>query len=226
MVLVRTRTRLKNRIHATLAKYALTVTDVSDLFGKQGRALLTGRLAQLPPHTRFATDHLLEQLEALDKQIAEFEDRMRRVFRKTPALDRLMSLPGVGFILGILILLEVGDVHRFPNAEHLAAYAGTTPRVGASGGKIRFGQLRPDVNHYLKWAYTEAADAICQHRADWPHRHVSQLYTRVRHRKNHQKAIGAVARHLAEATYWILTKEVSYQEPQRKTRKTDASTKV
>jgi hypothetical protein len=62
MVLVRTRTRLKNRIHATLAKYALTVTDVSDLFGKQGRALLTGKLAQLPPHTRFATNHLLEQL--------------------------------------------------------------------------------------------------------------------------------------------------------------------
>jgi adenylylsulfate kinase-like enzyme len=48
----------------------------------------------------------------------------------------------------------------------------------------------------------------------------------VRHRKNHQKAVGAVARHLAEATYWILTKEVSYQEPQRKTRKTDASTKA
>ncbi|HEX2711961.1 MAG TPA: IS110 family transposase [Candidatus Acidoferrales bacterium] len=216
MVLVRTRTRLKNRIHATLAKYALTVTDVSDLFGKQGRALLTGRLAQLPPHTHFATDHLLEQLEALDKQIAEFEDRMHRVFGKTPALDRLMSLPGVGFILGIVILLEVGDVHRFPNAEHLAAYAGTTPRVSASGGKIRFGQLRPDVNHYLKWAYMEAAEVVCRHRGHWPQRHVSQLYARLCHRKNHDKAIGAVARHLAEATYWILTKEERYREPKRR----------
>jgi len=40
-----------------------------------------------------------------------------------------------------------------------------------------------------------------------PHRHVSRLYERVARRKGHQKAIGAVARHLAEATYWILTKQ-------------------
>lgn len=216
MVLVRTRTRLKNRIHATLAKYALTVTEVSDLFGKQGRALLTDKLAHLPPHTRFATNHLLEQLEVLDGQIAEFEDRMRRVFTKTPAFERLISLPGVGFILGIVILLEVGDVHRFSDAEHLAAYAGTTPRISASGGKIRFGRLRPDVNRYLKWAYMEAAEVICRHRGHWPQRHVSQLYSRVCHRKNHEKAIGAVARHLAEATYWMLTREEPYREPKRR----------
>jgi len=207
MVLVKTRTRFKNRIHATLAKYALTVTDVSDLFGRQGRAILTDKLAQLPPHTRFATDQLLEQLEVLDEQIGELEDRMREAFTKMPALEWVMSLPGVGFILGTVILLEAGDVHRFPDAEHLATYAGTTPRVHGSGDKIRFGRLRPDVNHYLKWAFTEAAEVICQHRARWPYRHVSQLYARVCHRKNHPKAIGAVARHLAEATYWILTKE-------------------
>jgi hypothetical protein len=71
-----------------------------------------------------------------------------------------------------------GDVRRFPDAAHLAAYAGTTPRVAASGGKVRFGRLRPDVNHYLKWAYAEAANVICGHRAHWPHRHVTQLYGR------------------------------------------------
>ena len=84
---------------------------------------------------------------------------------------------------------------------------------------------RADVNHYLKWAFREAAEACCQHRErpHWKHRHVSRLYARVRHRKDHARAIGAVARHLAEATYWILTKEASYQDP---TRKTDASTKA
>jgi transposase len=51
MVLTRARTRLKNRIHATLAKYALSVSDVSDLFGQRDRALLTTQLVQLPPHT-------------------------------------------------------------------------------------------------------------------------------------------------------------------------------
>ena len=51
MVFVRERTRLKNRIHATLAKYALTMEDVSDLFGVRGRELLAGELRHLPPPT-------------------------------------------------------------------------------------------------------------------------------------------------------------------------------
>jgi transposase len=218
IVLVRARTRLKNRIHATLAKYAVTVSDVSDLFGIQGRVILTHRLVALPPHTRFATEHLLEQLKMLDEQIAKFENRMREVYEPTPALKRLMSLPGVGFILGVVILSEIGDIHRFPSAACLATYAGTTPRVHGSGDRVRFGKVRSDVNRYLKWAFTEAAEAICRHRAHWPHRHVSQLYARVCHRKNHPKAIGAVARHLAEATYWILTREELYSEPTRRSR--------
>ena len=57
----------------------------------------------------------------------------------------------MGFILGVVIVLEVGDVTRFPTASHLASYAGTIPRVHSSGDKTRYGQLRGDVNRYLKW---------------------------------------------------------------------------
>jgi transposase len=49
MVLVSIRTRLRNRIHAALAKYALTITGVSDLFGPQSKELLADKVAQLPP---------------------------------------------------------------------------------------------------------------------------------------------------------------------------------
>jgi len=156
-----------------------------------------------PAHARFATEQLLEELDEVGTHIGQFEDRMRQVFKARPALQLLMTLPGVGFILGMVILLEVGDVHRFPNAEHLTGYAGTTPRVDASGGEIRFGRLRPDVNHYLKWAYFEAANVICMHQQDWPKRHVVRLYQRVAHHRGHPKALAAVARHLAEVTSWI-----------------------
>ncbi len=213
MVLVRQRTQLKNRIHATLAKYALHNLDVSDLFGVGGRALLRQRLPLLPGHTAYATEHLLEQVESLDRQVDGFEHRMTTVFKPTPAIQLLMTLPGVGLILAVLIALEVGDVARFATAEKLAAYAGTTPRVHASGGKTRYGRLRPDVNRYLKWAFVEAANAICIARRRAPQRHVSRLYERVARRKGHPKAIGAVARHLAEATYWMLSKQEPYRQP-------------
>jgi hypothetical protein len=75
------------------------------------------------------------------------------------------------------------------------------------------GPVREDVNRYLKWAFVEAANAVCRMRRRYPQRHVSRLYGRIAHRRGHHKAIGAVARHLAEATYWMLSKTELYREP-------------
>jgi len=213
MVLTRQRGRLKNRIHATLAKYGITIDGASDAFGKRGRQELEAKLPLLPTHSRFCVERLLEQLDEMQEQIELFESRMKKTFRTSRELELLQTMPGVGFILAVVILLEVGEVSRFPAASRLASYSGTTPRVHASGDKIRYGRLRLDVNRYLKWAFVEAANVICLNHRRSPYRHVSRLYLRIRQRKGHQKAVGAVARHLAEATYWILTKGEPYREP-------------
>ncbi|MFQ6105342.1 MAG: IS110 family transposase [Candidatus Glassbacteria bacterium] len=213
MVLTRERTQLKNRIHSTLSKYAISIQGVSDVFGVKGRRLIDNRLSLLPPHTRFAVQRLLTQLDSLAEHIREFEHRMRETFEETPELERAITLPGVGPLLGTVIILEVGDMSRFPSADNFASYAGTVPRERSSGGKLRFGRLRPDVNRYLKWAYVEAANVICLKRRLWRGRHVCELYERIARRRGHQKAIGAVARHLAEATWWVLTRREEYKEP-------------
>lgn len=215
MLLVRQRTQLKNRIHATLAKYAVACPEVSDLFGVRGRHWLRQVVTTLPPHTAFATEHLLDQLATVDGHVRGFEARMREVFQPTPEITRLRTLPGVGLVLAVVIALETGDVTRFARAEKLAAYAGTTPRVHASGGRVRYGPLRPDANRYLRWAFVEAANTICLHRRRHPEWHVCRLYARVAAHKGHHKAVGAVARHLAEATYWMLRTGQAYREPAR-----------
>src|SRR5438552_1418758 len=99
MVLVRQRTQLKNRLHATLAKYALHDFEVSDVFGVRGRALLRERFDRLPPHTAYASQHLLEQVESLDRQVRAFEQRIQAVLKPTPAIQLLRTLPGVGLTL-------------------------------------------------------------------------------------------------------------------------------
>jgi transposase len=216
MVLSKERTRLKNRIHATLGKYAINIEGTSDVFGKRGREEMEKLLGLLRPHSRFSVERLLEQLDVVQDHIEQFEGRMKKVFAANRELELLQTLPGVGLILAVVILLEVGEVGRFADASRLAAYSGTTPRVHASGDKIRYGQVRSDVNRYLKWAFLEASNVICLLQGRWPSRHVSLLYGRIRQRRGHPKAVGGVARHLAEATYWILKKGVPYREPQRK----------
>ena len=93
----------------------------------------------------------------------------------SPEVELLMTLPGVGFILATVIALEVGDVQRFPGPEHLASYAGTVPRVQQSGGKVRYGKTHEDVNRYLKWAYSEAANVIARYPQKYAFRHVESL---------------------------------------------------
>lgn len=217
MVFTQQRTRLKNRIHATLAKYALRIEESSDVFNKRGRKELTLCLAKLPPHTRYATECILEQLGSVSAQITALESRMREVFAPNPEIKYLVSLPGVGFILAVVIFSEVGDIQRFLSPSHFASYAGTAPRVHASGGKVYLGKLRSDVNRYLKWAFIEAANVVSLNRRRWPDHHVTRLYERVRSRRGHQTAVGAVARHLAESTYWMLKRQEEYRQPEKGT---------
>jgi len=212
LVLVQQRTRLKNRLTATLAKYGLGV-EASDAYGKRARPQLEERIGQLPEQTGWVSRLLLAQLDFVQRQIEEVEERLGALVEVTPAMQRLMSLPGVGVILAATLALELGDIGRFARAEHLASYVGTTPRVQASGDKVRYGRTRPDVNRYLKWAFAEAANSVAVNYRRRPQRHVSQLYRRVRARKGHARAVGAVARHLAEAAFHVLQRQQSYCDP-------------
>jgi transposase len=213
LVLCGQRTRLKNRIHAALAKDGHRVDGYSDAFGLKARATLVQRLTKLPSQTRWAATMLLAQLDFVQEQIAAQELRLKELLTVSPAMALLLTWPGIGLILGAAIALEIGEIQRFASAERWASYAGTTPRVMASGDKWRYGRLRPDVNHYLKWAFVEAANTVALHHQRCATRHVSQLYRRLRECKGHAKAVGAVARHLAEAAFWVLYRQTPYRDP-------------
>jgi transposase len=214
LVLVAQRTRLKNRLSATLAKYGAPPSQYTDGYGKRGRAELEKHLERLPEQTRWVSGQLLAQLDFVSAQVKQLEQRLQELAEVTPEMQWLLTLPGVGVILAATIALEIGEVERFPSAMHLASYSGTTPRVHASGGKVRYGPLRVDVNRYLKWAFAEAANAVALHHRSHPERHVSRLYQRIRQRKGHPKAIGAVARHLAEAAFHVLRRKQIYRDPE------------
>jgi len=213
LALGRDRTRLKNRIQAMLAKYGLTKTEYSDIFGKNARQELEAKIKTLPTHGQFVTWKRLELLEHVICQVQDIEKRLIGLLTVTPEVKLLQTLPGIGLILASAAALEIGDVSRFITQEQLAAYSGTVPRVHASGGKVRYGKLRPDVNHYLKWAFIEAGNSVAVNHKVWPEKFVSQRYRTVRQRKGHPVAVGAVARHLAEAAWHVLKNKQPYRDP-------------
>jgi transposase len=219
MVLKGQRTQLKNRVHATLGKYGYTVEGVSDAFGKKGRKIVEELLPKLPPHTEQALRRVLDQLDYVSENLKAIEGQMIEVFAPCPQTNWLKTLPGVGDILAVVIWTEIGTIERFSRAEPFASYCGLVPRENSSGGKIRFGAVRRDVNVYLKWAFVEAANSALLNAERCGYHHVSQLYQRIKPRRGYGKAKVAVARHLSEASFWMLKKGEPYREPMSSTQR-------
>jgi transposase len=213
----RQQTDFKNRVVAAVNRYGLReANDDQDLFHGKGRVRLSVYIGRLPDHTREATTREWQIIDELEQHIEELDERIRERVGRLGWSRLLKTLPGVGEILGATIFLEIGKASRFPSPQHLASYAGLVPTVHASGGKTFHGPTTPKSNHYLRWAFVEAANVIAtrQKQKAWAERHVMRQYLKLRASKGHQKAAVAVARHLAESAWWILTKAQPYREPQ------------
>jgi transposase len=206
-------TRLKNRILATLSKQGELIDEVSDAFGSKGRKLIEQHAEKLAPHARCMVRLLLDHVKHYQQDIQQLDELLEKLLQESPDMQLLRTLPGVGKVLSATMAFEIGPAERFFDAEHLASYSGTTPRVQASGGKTRYGPIRPDVNRYLRWAFVEAANVVALNKTRHPERHVSQLYCTIKTHRGHAKAIVAVGRHLAEAAYHVLTRRAAYRDP-------------
>jgi transposase len=223
LALRRHQSAFKNRIHGMLNQYGLKNwveeeddVDVHDWFAKKAQDHLMKAIEQLPSATQEATRQQWLAMQDLERRIKSLEGSMEVRMGKLGWLRRLQTIPGVGKILGATIWVEIGDVRRFPAAQHLARYAGLVPQMQSSGGKTWRGPTPRDCNHYLKWAFVEAANTIAAHESKWENKHIHAvgLYRRVKATtKLSGKAKVAVARHLAEATWWILTRKKDYCEP-------------
>jgi transposase len=210
--LVHLKTRVKNRIHGTLARHNVVVPG-ADLFGVGSRLRLEARLPELPLHSREAVERELATLDFLETQIESAEHELEAIMKVSVEADLLKTLPCVGKILSMVLMLEIGRVDRFPTAGHLASYAGLVPRVHSSGGHTRMGQVCGNVNRNLKWAFVEIGNLIVINQRRLAGTHVVRLYQRIKRKKNHQKAVVAVGRHLAEAAWWVLSKQEVYRDP-------------
>ena len=96
LVMVSMRTKLKNRIHATFAKYGITFQEVTDIFGGRGRRLLEQALPELPPETRHSVEEQLQLIDRVEESIKGAEKRIHSVITEDHAMQILETLPGVG----------------------------------------------------------------------------------------------------------------------------------
>jgi len=139
-------------------------------------------------------DQLLPHLEHEISLIAKIHD--------PDSYFRIRSVPGIGRILGLVILYEIHDIHRFPTVQDFVSYCRLVKSAKESAGK-RLGSSGKKIgNVHLKWAFSEAAVLFLRRNPE------ARKY-REKLQKKHGKAksMTILAHKLARATYYILKRK-------------------
>lgn len=153
---VRERTKVRSRIHGLLGRqHHLAMPQVSDLFGRKGRAALNA--LALPAPDDVLLRQQLDMLDALQKQVSELERMIAEGGAADLSTRRLSTIPGVGLILGNVMATEIDGIGRFGSADQLCSYAGLIPTTSSSGGHTYNGRLVQGCDKWLRWAFVEAA---------------------------------------------------------------------
>ena len=146
--LVKTRTEIRNRIHALLDKHELQHGH-SDLFGKQGLEWLSNLRLQGVDQTVLKTN--LALLKTLDEQIEAVTLEIAKTAWDEEDVRILITMPGIDFYSGIVIASEIGDVKRFPTQWKLVAHGGLAPSRHQSGEYERRGSITKQGSKWLRW---------------------------------------------------------------------------
>jgi transposase len=139
-----------------------------------------------------------EQIERLEKTIVE------RVKLK-PEYKLLKTVPGIGHILALTIMLETGDITRFPTVGDYASYCRCVGSQKISNGKKKGSGNTKNGNKYLGWAYVEAANFAIRFSGK-----IKSFYQRKQSKSKRVVALKAVAHKLCRACYYIIRDQVAF----------------
>lgn len=138
-------------------------------------------------------------IEVLNREVERLEARLLESVRLRPEYALLKSIPGIGEVLAIVIMLETGDIGRFAQVGNFASYARCVDSARYSNGKKKGEGNTRNGNAYLVWAFIEAAN-FARRFSDEARRFFDKKKTKT----NSVVATKALAHKLARASYHIL----------------------
>jgi transposase len=165
---------------------------ITPLLEESGDLAMAGRISK-------------ETIDFLTHQIDQIERRIDKKVRLKGAYRFLQTLPGVGKILALTIMLETGPISRFETVGDYVSYCRKVPSQWMSNGKWKGSGNTKNGNRYLSWAYAEASDY-----ARRLHPEPRAYYQRKMQKTNAVVAHSALAHKLARAAYYVMRDQVPF----------------
>lgn len=157
------------------------------------------------PNITLALKSNLNIIRCLQKTVHEIETTVLQQIRIRPEFKQLLTVSGIGEILGLTIMLESGDMSRFSKVGNFSSYCRCVKSERFSNGKKKGEGNRKNGNKYLAWAFIEAANFAIRYNDK-----VKSFYQKKKSKTNGIVATKAVANKLARACYHILKDQVPF----------------
>jgi transposase len=181
-----------------------------------GHALGTNRIRQLcendverqfaDAHVALAVTSNLRILRCVESPSQCRERTVLRHMRSKPAMPWLKTVPGIGDILAMTILLETGTMARFPSVGDVASYGRCVESQRLSNGKVKGKGNTKNGNKYLGWAFVEAAPFASRFAPG-----IKRFYQRKQAKSHTLVALKTVTHKLAQACYYIIRDQVPFE---------------
>ena len=179
--------------------YTISGNDIKKLNGSDADQLFD------EPFLVLAAKNSIATIGFLSERINEIERGVKSHARLKPEFKHLLTMPGIGNILGLTIMLEVGDIKRFPEVGNYSSYCRCVKSDRLSNKKKKGEGNRKNGNKYLAWAYVEAANFAVRSYPEF-----QGFYDRKKSRTHGVVAIKAVSNKLARASYYVMRDHVPY----------------
>ena len=156
-------------------------------------------------HLLLATKSSISVIQFLKEKISIIEKEALSLLKPHHGFNYLQTIPGIGNILALTIMLEVGDIDRFPTVGDYSSYCRCVKSERFSNGKKKGNGNRKNGNKYLAWAYVEAANFAIRYCP-----YAQKFYQRKKAKTNGIVGIKALSNKLARASYYIIRDQVPY----------------
>jgi transposase len=138
--------------------------------------------------------------QTLAKEIYQLEKQVLKAVSLQDSFQLLLTMKGIGPILGLTIMLETGDISRFESAGNYASYCRCVKSLRESNGKKKGTGNRKAGNKYLSWAFSEVAHYLIRFEPK-----VKRFYDKKKQKRNGIVAMRAVAHKASRAVFHMLT---------------------
>ena len=159
------------------------------------------------PYVALAAKSNIEAIQFLTTKIRAMEKMILSKASVKKSFQVLTTTPGIGNILGLTIMLEVGNINRFPAAGNFASYCRCVKSIKTSNNKKKGQGNRKNGNKYLAWAYVEVAHLIIRHCPE-----ANKFYQRKKAKANGALATKALANKLSRANFYMLRDQVGFDK--------------